>query len=291
MKNNLKLIETIISPPAVHMVGDGFRVHNFFPRYGNKKISPFFLLDYNSEYYFPPREKPRGVGAHPHRGLETVTIAYQGKIAHHDSVGNAGVIGEGDVQWMTAGSGILHNEFHEQEFSRQGGLLQMVQLWVNLKAKDKMAPPTYQGIENQQLGKYSFDGDMGEADIISGSFKGVNGPARSFTPIDLFNLTLMKDAVTDFTLPEDHNTGILVIKGDVKINDLNNVPVNSFVLFRNTGELIKIEALNNCKILVMSGEPIDETIASQGPFLMNTMEEIQEAYNDYYAGKFGHLED
>ncbi len=287
----MKTIEAIIPPPPVHMVGDGFRVHNFFPRFGEKRMSPFFLLDYNSEFYFQPREKPRGIGAHPHRGLETVTIAYQGKIAHHDSTGNAGVIAEGDVQWMTAGSGILHNEFHEQDFSRKGGNLQMVQLWVNLRADDKMSPPGYQGIENDKLGKYGMENNMGKADIISGIFKGVQGPARSFTPIDIFNLTLKKDAVIDFSLPERHNTGILLISGEVKVNDRNIVPANSYILFNNEGDRIIIEGLNNCKLLVMSGAPINEPIASRGPFLMNTREEIQKAYEDYNNGNFGYLED
>jgi quercetin 2,3-dioxygenase len=290
MKSNIKSIERIIPPPTVHMVGDGFLVHNFFPRYGESRMSPFFLLDYNSEYYFPPREKPRGVGAHPHRGLETVTIAYQGKIAHHDSVGNAGVIAEGDVQWMTAGSGILHNEFHEQEFSRKGGNLQMVQLWVNLRKQDKMTAPGYQGIENHQLGRYEFEKNMGLAEIISGSFYGVNGPARSFSPVDLFNISLIKGAGIDFPLPEHHNTGILIIKGNVRVND-NSVPADSFILFNNSGERIILEAEDNCKLLVMSGEPIHEPIEAHGPFLMNTREEIRQAFDDYYNGVFGVLED
>jgi len=288
---NLRQIETVIPPPSPHMVGDGFRVHNFFPRFGEKRMSPFFLLDYNAEYYFPPREKPRGIGAHPHRGLETVTLAFQGKIAHRDSAGNGGVIAEGDAQWMTAGSGILHNEFHEQEFSRKGGNMQMVQLWVNLRKQDKMAPPAYQGIVNQQMGKYIFDKDMGKADILSGTFKGVKGPAKSFIPVELYTISLTKDSVIDFTLPEDFNSGIIVIDGTIKINDATPAPVNSFVLFKNSGTIIKVEAQDNCRFLVMSGDPIDEPLASGGPFLMNTREEIQEAYNDYYNGKFGYLED
>jgi len=291
MKSNPKQTETVIPPPAPHMVGDGFRVHNFFPRFGEKRMSPFFLLDYNAEYYFPPREKPRGIGAHPHRGLETVTVAFQGKIAHRDSAGNGGVIAEGDVQWMTAGSGILHNEFHEQEFSRNGGNMQMVQLWVNLRIADKMSSPAYQGIENQQMGKYKFDKTAGHADIISGTFKGVKGPAKSFTPVELYVLSLQKEAVIDFTLPEHFNTGILVVSGNIRVNGKTSAPVNHFVLFKNIGELISIEALDNCKILVMCGEPIDEPLASGGPFLMNTREEIQQAYDDYYNGKFGYLED
>ncbi len=291
MDNNFRQIESIIPLPPSHMVGDGFRVHNFFPRYGEKRMSPFFLLDYNPEYYFPPSEKPRGVGAHPHRGIETVTIAYKGKIAHHDSTGNGGVIGEGDVQWMTAGSGLLHNEYHEKEFSRKGGNMQMVQLWVNLRKKDKMTAPAYQAIENHKLGKYVLDKGKGQVEVISGSFKGVSGPAKSFVPIDLFNISLVKDSFIDFSLPENHNTGLLVIQGEIRVNNEISAAESSFVLFKNLDELIQIEASHNCKVLVMSGEPIDEPLVSRGPFLMNTMEEIKQAWEDFYNGKFGFLED
>lgn len=289
--NKFRKIETVLALPPSHMVGDGFKVHNFFPRYGDKRMSPFFLLDYNPEYYFPPSDKPRGVGAHPHRGIETVTIAYQGKIAHHDSKGNGGVIGEGDVQWMTAGSGLLHNEYHEKEFSLKGGNMQMVQLWVNLRKKDKMTSPAYQSIENRHLGKYILEDEKGQVEVISGSFKGVAGPAKSFIPIDLFNISLNKGSLIDFSLPEHHNTGLLVIKGEIRINDNTDVEESSFVLFENLNESIQLEASDNCKVLLMSGEPIDEPLVSRGPFLMNTIEEIKEAYEDYYNGLFGYLED
>jgi redox-sensitive bicupin YhaK (pirin superfamily) len=291
MNKKIKPIEAILPPPPFHMVGDGFRVHGFFPAYGLQRMSPFFLLDYNAEYYFPPREQPRGVGAHPHRGLETVTIAFQGKIAHRDSVGNHGVIAEGDVQWMTAGSGILHNEFHEQEFSRRGGNLQMVQLWVNLPAKHKMTPPHYQGIENQDMGKYVFDNKMGKADIISGTFRGVKGSAHSFTPVELYMINLQEHAKIDITLPGFFNTGLLMIKGTGKVNETSEAPADHFVLFKNEGELVIMEAMNDCTLVVMSGEPIHEPIAPHGPFLMNTRDEIRQAYEDFYSGKFGTLED
>jgi quercetin 2,3-dioxygenase len=283
-------VESVLSPPSYHMVGDGFRVHNFFPNYSDTRMSPFFLMDYNSPFYFAPREKPRGVGPHPHRGLETVTIAYQGKVAHHDSVGNSGVIGEGDVQWMTAGAGILHKEYHESEFSRVGGIFQMVQIWVNLPAKDKSAPPAYQAIENKDMGKVVLEGQGVRADIIAGEFLGVKGPARAFTPMEMYNIFLDKNAHLEMNTNESYNTGFLVVKGKVKVNGNVEAPVDHFVLFGGEGEKIRVDAPEDCTLLFLSGEPINESMAPHGPFLMNTMEEIRQAYNDYKEGKFGFLE-
>jgi redox-sensitive bicupin YhaK (pirin superfamily) len=286
-----KTIEQVISPPPPHMVGDGFRVHNFFP--GNldmKRMSPFFLMDYGAKIEFPPSEHLRGVGVHPHRGFETVTIAYHGRVAHHDSAGNSGVIGEGDVQWMTAASGILHKEYHEEEFSKKGGAFQMVQLWVNLPAKDKMSKPKYQGLSVNDMGKYQLPDNAGHVNVIAGEFKGVKGAASTFTPIHAYNLYLNKGAKIDFELPENYNTGLLVVEGGIKVND-ENVKVDHFVLFKNSGTEISVEALSDTKILVLSGEPINEPIVAYGPFLMNTKEEIVQAYDDVNSGKFGVLED
>jgi len=274
-------------------VGDGFRVHNFFPGgeyMSEKRMSPFFLLDYNSKIDFSPRENPRGVGVHPHRGFETVTIAYQGRVAHHDSRGNSGVIGEGDVQWMTASAGILHKEYHEQEYSRKGGPFQMVQLWVNLPAKDKMSPPGYQAITSAQMGIYTFPGNEGRVEVIAGEFKGVKGPATTFSPIELYNLHLKKGAKVSFNLPSDFNTGILVIEGGVRVNEEAMAPRDNFVLFRNEGETITLEATDDSILLVLSGQPINEPIAAYGPFLMNTYEEIEQAFDDFRKGKFGKLD-
>jgi redox-sensitive bicupin YhaK (pirin superfamily) len=294
MNTKIKSIEAIFPPPAPHMVGDGFRVHNFFPSYnkiGMQGMSPFFLLDYNSKVVINPSETPKGVGVHPHRGFETVTIAYHGKVAHNDSAGNSGVIGEGDVQWMTAGSGILHKEYHEKEFSRKGGLFQMVQLWVNLPSKYKMTTPKYQGIEKKDMGKYIVPDEKGVVEIIAGSYKGIKGPAISFTPASLFNARLRTGATVEFDFKENHNTGLLIIEGEIKINDSKTVSEDNFVLFKHEGELIKIDAIKDSIILILSGEPINESLVSQGPFLMNTEAEIQEAFDDFYSGKFGHLED
>lgn len=287
-----KIIEAVIPPPAPHMVGDGFRVHGFFPggRIDKKRMSPFFLMDYNSKVEFPPTNKPRGVGVHPHRGFETVTIAYHGRIAHHDSAGNSGIIGEGGVQWMTAASGLLHKEYHEKEFSKTGGLFQMVQLWVNLPAKYKKTKPKYQEITNSMMGKYPLPGDNGFVEVIAGEYNGVKGPASTFSPMHVYNARLKKGAKLDMSFPADYNTGLLIIEGHAAINEAN-VPADHFVLFKNDGENFSIETKEDTVILVLSGEPIDEPIAAYGPFLMNTWQEVEQAINDVNAGKFGVLED
>ncbi len=289
--DTLRSIEQIISPPAPHMVGDGFRVHNIFPHgLGENlaRMSPFFLLDYNALMEWPPREHPRGVGVHPHRGFETVSFAYKGRIAHHDSAGNSGVIDEGDVQWMTAGSGVLHKEYHEQEYSRKGGLFQMVQLWVNLPAKFKMTPPKYQAITAKDWGIYSDEGVT--VRVLAGDFKGVKGPASTFTPIQIYQAELSKNRSLSLQLPGNSNTGMLVIKGTLKANGAQ-VPTDHFVVFSNDGEIIMLESDDDAIALILSGEPIQDPIFSYGPFVMNTREEIIKAYEDYNNGLFGYLED
>nr|WP_315197117.1 pirin family protein [uncultured Flavobacterium sp.] len=287
-------VELVLAPPAPHMVGDGFRVHNFIPSGRNldmKRMSPFLLMDYNSKFYFPPTDQPRGVSVHPHRGFETVTIAYHGKVAHHDSSGNSGIIDEGDVQWMTAASGILHKEYHETEFSENGGDFQMVQLWVNLPAKDKMSTPKYQGITNDQISKFELPENGGIIEVIAGQYKGIKGSASTFTPVHLFNAKLNKSAKAFFNFPANYNTGLLVIEGSIKVNNTENVPADHFALFENNGEEFTIEATENAIILILSGEPINEPIASHGPFVMNTQAEIMQAFNDVNMGKFGYLEE
>jgi len=286
-----KNIEAIIAPPAPHMVGDGFRVHNFFPGgiIDKKRMSPFFLLDYNSKIDFAPTDRTRGVGVHPHRGFETVTIAYHGRIAHHDSAGHSGVIGEGDVQWMTAASGLLHKEYHEESFSKAGGIFQMVQLWVNLPAKYKMTKPKYQEITNAMMGCYLLDNESGKVEIIAGNYRGVTGAASTFTPMEVYNARLKKGGAAAFDFPSSYNTGILVIEGNATING-QLAETDHFVLFGNEGETIQINADEDAVLLVLSGEPIKEPIAQYGPFLMNTWEELEEAIKDVSAGKFGVLE-
>lgn len=289
-----KTIEVVIPPREPHFVGDGFRVHNFIPsayRLDMQRMSPFIMLDYNSKFYFPPTDTPRGVGVHPHRGFETVTIAYKGKVAHHDSSGGGGVIGEGDVQWMTAASGVLHKEYHEESFSKQGGDFQMVQLWVNLPAKDKMSRPKYQAIENKNINRLYLENKGGEIEVIAGGHKGIKGAASTFTPVNLLNAKLSKGTKTDFSFPANYNTALLVIEGSVRVNETEQVPTDHFVLFENQGENFTIEALENAVVLILSGEPIHEPIAAQGPFVMNTKAEIIQAINDFNLGKFGYLED
>lgn len=291
--NNLKTIETIIAPPPPHMVGDGFRVHSFFPGgriIDKKRMSPFFLMDYGSKIEFAPRDEPRGVGVHPHAGFETVTIAYHGKVAHHDSAGHSGIIGEGDVQWMTAGKGLLHKEYHEKEFSRQGGLFQMVQLWVNLPAKHKTTAPKYQEITNEMMGKFILDDKKSVIEVIAGEYKGIKGPAFTFTPMQVYNARMKKTATAQLSFPANYNSGMLVVEGRAVIND-KTVEADHFVLFKNDGEAITIEAAEDMVILILSGEPIDEPIAAYGPFLMNTWQEVEKAIDDVNAGKFGVLED
>lgn len=290
----IKNVELVVSPQTPHFVGDGFRVHNFIPSVDGldmKRMSPFIMMDYNSKYNFPPSEIPKGVGVHPHRGFETVTIAYKGKVAHHDSTGGGGIIGEGDVQWMTAASGVLHKEFHEAEFSKTGGEFQMVQLWVNLPANDKMSAPKYQGITNEQISKFILPDNAGIIEVIAGNYKETKGTASTFTPVHLQNAKLNKGGKAAFSFPANYNTALLVIEGNIKVNDTEVVPTNHFALFRNEGEDFTIEAMENSIVLVLSGEPINEPIFAHGPFVMNTREEIIQAIEDVNAGKFGYLED
>ncbi|NGX83503.1 pirin family protein [Aequorivita sp. KMM 9714] len=289
-----KTVEFIASPREPHFVGDGFRVHNFIPsgfRLDMHRMNPFIMLDYNSPYNFPPSDKPRGVGVHPHKGFETVTIAYKGKVAHHDSSGGGGVIGEGDVQWMTAANGVLHKEYHEEEWSKKGGEFQMVQLWVNLPAKDKKANPKYQAIKNQDIARYNLPNDAGVIEVIAGEYKDKKGSASTFTPVHLFNARLKKGGKADFNFPSHYNTALLVLEGNIIVNGEEKTPTNHFALMANDGENFEIEATDDALVLVLSGEPINEPIAAQGPFVMNTREELIQAFNDFNLGKFGYLED
>ncbi len=293
MVNKQKTIEKILEPPAPHMVGNAFRVHNFFPGNGLmslERMSPFILMDYGTKISFPPTDTPRGVGVHPHRGFETVTIAYHGKVAHHDSAGNSGIIGEGDVQWMTAASGVLHKEYHDKEWSKSGGDFQMVQLWLNLPAKFKMSPPKYQAMERKQFGKYLLPNDGGEVEVIAGKYNEVVGPAFSFTPVEMYNVRFNSGGKADFSLPQSYNTGCVIIEGTVKINN-QPIETDHFVLFKNDGTDFTMEASENAIVLLLSGEPINEPIVPYGPFVMNTKDEIMQAYDDLNKGKFGYLED
>lgn len=288
-----KNIQSIIPPQPTHFVGDGFKVHNFIPgipQLSMQRMNPFIMMDYNSPFYFSPTNKPRGVDVHPHRGFETVTIAYKGKVAHHDSTGNSGIIGEGDVQWMTAASGILHKEYHEESFSKAGGEFQMVQLWVNLPSKDKMSPPKYQAITNHTIPKVELPQNGGTVEVIAGEYNGQKGAAFTFSPVNLFNTKLNANGKVSFSFPAHYNTALLVIEGNITVNG-NPAKTNHFVLFENAGEEFTVEAGEKTIVLVLSGEPIKEPIAAYGPFVMNTHEELVQAVEDFNSGKFGFLAD
>lgn len=288
-----RTVEAVLPPPAPHMVGDGFRVSNFFPqgyRIHNQRLSPFFLLDYNTPIEFGPREQPRGVGVHPHRGFETVTFAFKGRVAHHDSAGHSGVIGEGDVQWMTAGSGVLHKEYHEQEFSRNGGPFHMAQLWVNLPAKHKMEAPRYQPITKADMAHVALPDGVSEAHVIAGELFGVKGPAKTWSPIIAAVVKLGADGKADFSLPAGFNSVLLVVEGAANVNG-SDAPADHLVVLRNDGDGVNVTTANGATLLVLSGEPLNEPIAAYGPFLMNTYDEIKQAFDDVAAGKFGVLEE
>lgn len=285
-----KNIAEIVTPGTPHFVGDGFRVFNFIP--GNSSMEetdPFIMLDYNSKYTFAPSRIPRGVGPHPHKGFETVTIAYKGKVEHADSTGSGGVIEEGDVQWMTAARGVLHKEFHESEWSKKGGEFQMVQLWVNLPAKDKKSAPKYQSLHHKDFTKVLLP-DGGEVEIIAGEFNGHKGIASTFSPVNLFNLRLKKGQKAGLSFPAEYSTALLVIEGSLKINGGETAHQDNFVRFKKDGELFSVEALEDAVALVMSGQPLNEPIVSYGPFVMNKQEEIREAIEEFNLGKFGYLE-
>ncbi len=286
-----KQIERIFKRPVEPgMVGDGFRVYNYFPN-GYKirnRLSPFLMLDFNPAFDFGVSDHPRGVDVHPHKGFETVTIAYKGSVEHYDSTGNSGVINPGDVQWMTAGSGILHKEFHEKEFSKKGGPFEMIQLWVNLPKKDKLTSPKYQSLVGAEMNKVELPGNGGMVKVIAGNLNGVKGSATTFTEMNVFDIRLNPNGEMTTDIPATHNAAILVVEGTVEVNG-KTAGLHDFVLFKNEGEAITINAKENSVLLLLSGEPINEPIAQYGPFVMNTQQEIQETFVEYQAGKFGVL--
>lgn len=288
----LRGVEGVLSPTNTHMVGNGFKVMNFFPngKGFEERMSPFFLLDFNAEVNFPPSKISRGVGVHPHRGIETITFAYKGAIEHHDSKGNHGVIRAGDVQWMTAGGGVLHKEYHEQTYNKTGGAFEMLQLWINLPKKHKMTPARYQSILHRDKPKVALPGNMGKVHVVAGDYNGVKGIAATFSPVHIYDIHLNQEADFSFTLPAGFNSGILVVDGSVVVNG-HDVPENHYVQLKNESGDIRIRTRQKSLLLVLSGQPLNEPYVSYGPFVMNTEEEIRQAIEDYNQGKFGFLKD
>lgn len=277
-------------PPAPHWVGDGFLVYNMisYNRMG-QETSPFLLLDYGAPREVAPSEIPTGVGEHPHRGFETVTISYAGEISHRDSGGGGGTIGPGDVQWMTAGGGLVHEELYSREFSRRGGTAEMVQLWVNLPAKLKMTKPRYQELTASRIPGVELEGG-GRARVIAGELAGARGPALTHTPVGLWDLQLPGGKTATFDLPADHSASLLVLRGGVTVNGGETAGAHELAVFHQAGQRITLQAKADSTLLLMSGEPIREPIAGYGPFVMNTRDEINQAMKDYASGKMGHLD-
>ncbi len=273
-----------------HWVGNGFPVRTLFAYLNlGSVLSPFLLLDYAGPMEFSPTDERRGVGEHPHRGFETVTIVYEGEVEHRDSSGGGGSIGPGDVQWMTAASGLVHEEFHGRDFARRGGMFEMVQLWVNLPAKDKMAAPHYQGILNSQIPAVSLPDGQGTVRVIAGEFATARGPAKTFTPIHVWDLRLASDQRTDLAVPDGWTTALVVLKGALRVNGSEPVGAAEVGLFDRAGKSICIDSAKGVTALLLSGEPIDEPIVGSGPFVMNSPQEIRQAMADYQSGKMGHL--
>lgn len=288
----MKTILGIHRSPHAHWVGDGFPVRSLFT-YDNlaSRISPFLLLDYAGPHDFAPTQARRGVGQHPHRGFETVTIVYQGELEHRDSTGAGGLIGPGDVQWMTAANGIIHEEFHSPDFARSGGTLEMVQLWVNLPARDKRAAAGYQTLLAGDIPVVALDGDAGRLRVIAGDYHGQHGPARTFTAMDVWDLRLNAGAALQLPVAAGRNAALVVLRGNVRINSEREAGPSSLVLLDREGVDVAVEALDGASVLLLSGEPIDEPIVGYGPFVMNSQAEIAESFDDFHAGRFGQMQD
>lgn len=288
----MKKILGVRSAPKGHWVGDGFPVRSLFTYDSHAHhVSPFLLLDYAGPATFAPTTQARGVGQHPHRGFETVTIVYEGEVEHNDSTGAGGKIGPGDVQWMTAASGILHKEYHSRDFTRTGGTLEMVQLWVNLPAKDKMAEPRYQTLLNQDIPTVALPDGAGQVRVIAGDYQGQRGSAKTFTPIDVWDIRLNPGHVTQFSVPEGRTLILVVLRGTVQVNGSQIAREAQMAVLDREGSDIELEANSDATVLLLSGEPIDEPIVGHGPFVMNTAEEINQAIVDFNSGRFGRMAD
>jgi redox-sensitive bicupin YhaK (pirin superfamily) len=286
----MKQVLSILRKPPVHWVGDGFPVRTVFSFDTlGYRISPFLLLDYAGPAEFAPADKPRGVDEHPHRGFETVTIVYQGELEHRDSAGNHGRIGPGDVQWMTAASGVVHEEKHSPEFTRRGGTLEMAQLWLNLPSRFKMGPPAYQTILDRDIPSVELPNDAGRVRVIAGEFGGVKGPAQTFTPVNLWDLRLKANSRAELDLPRGYTTGLFVLRGEIALPDAERAGETDLVLLTREGERLHIDVRDDATLLLLNGEPLDEPVAAYGPFVMNSKTEITQAIEDYHNGRLGRL--
>ncbi len=283
-----KIIGVYPAPDSLHWVGDGFPVRSLFSHHEHgARVSPFLLFDYAGPFDFPPTAERRGVGAHPHRGFETVTIVLDGEVAHRDSTGAGGLIGPGDVQWMRAASGIVHEEYHSESFAKSGGRFEVVQLWVNLPARDKMSPPRYQTLLDKDIPRVDLPDDAGLVRVIAGEFDGRRGPAQTATPIDLWDMRVDAGKSARFTLPQGRTALAAILEGKVGVNGEKIAHAMDVVVFDEKGGDIAFDAKQDAKLILMSGEPIDEPVAQQGPFVMNSQDELRQAFVDYQSGRFG----
>ncbi|HCD5321113.1 MULTISPECIES: pirin family protein [Klebsiella] len=286
----MKQITGIYTAPSQHWVGDGFPVRSMFSyQTHGEQLSPFLLLDYAGPHHFPAGTGKRGVGEHPHRGFETVTVVYSGEVEHRDSTGRGGVIGPGDVQWMTAGAGILHEEFHSAEFTRTGGELKMIQLWVNLPAKDKMTQPGYQSITADVIPDVELPNNAGHMRVIAGRYEDIVGPAHTFSPLNVWDLQLNQSQEITLHQPAGWSTALVVLEGEVVVNGEGSAREGQLVVLSQKGEALHLSASSNVKVLLMAGEPLQEPIVGYGPFVMNTKAQIAEAVRDFNSGRFGQI--
>ena len=286
----MKKLAFIQSQDARHWVGDGFPVRSIFSYHERSaELSPFLLLDYAGPTTFTPTKKRRGVGDHPHRGFETVTIVYAGEVEHRDSTGSGGIIGPGDVQWMTAAGGIVHQEFHSAEFARSGGPFEVIQLWVNLPARDKMIPAGYQPITSGEIPRVELADNAGSVRVIAGDFNGTKGPARTFTPMNVWDMQLNKNAHLEFNVPEGYTTSLFVLHGGIRLGSGESIGEAQLAVLEREDEIIVFDALEDTTLLLLNGEPIDEPVVGYGPFVMNNQQEIQQAIIDYQSGQMGRI--
>lgn len=290
--NNIRHIDKIYQATSQHWVGDAFLVQPLFSHMGEDRgTDPFLMLDYAAPRRFEASSSHiRGVGQHPHKGFETVTVAYQGEVAHKDSTGAGGIIAEGDVQWMTAGAGIIHEEYHSEAFSQAGGVLEMVQLWVNLPAKDKSTPPAYQHLSKEAIPVVNLENNTRYLRLIAGEYQGTQGAARTFTEMNVWDVVVNANEQISLTVPATHNLSMVVLRGEASFNQQESAGAGQLVVFQKTAGDVQIQAGDEAlKILLLSGVPIDEPIVGYGPFVMNSREEIIDAINDFNSGRFGQI--